>query len=100
MVPEMSKNRRAHGRATEGAASRESGRAMEAPENNANGWEANKNGSRRSTWRRDGEGCSTRFSKKTKYSYMCAQDVQTHIYFTNCTNIKVMILNYIIYLIT
>ena len=26
---------------------------------------------------------------KTKYSYMCAQDVQTHTYITNCNSIKV-----------
>ena len=26
---------------------------------------------------------------KTKYSYVCAQDVQTHTYITNCNNIKV-----------
>ena len=37
------------GRAMEGAVSRESGRATEVLENNANGWEANKNGSGRST---------------------------------------------------
>ena len=26
---------------------------------------------------------------KTRYSYMCAQDVQTHTYITNCSSIKV-----------
>ena len=35
---------------------------------------------------------------KTKYSYMCAQDVQTHTYITNCNSIKVSTY-YIAYLI-
>ena len=34
---------------------------------------------------------------KTKYSYMCAQDVQTHTYITNCNTIKVNYLLHRIY---
>ena len=43
MVPKMPEHRRACERATE------------APETRANGWEANENGSGRSTWRSDGD---------------------------------------------
>ena len=52
MVPKMPEHRRARGRAT-GATSWENGRATEAPETSMNDWEANENGSGRSTWRSD-----------------------------------------------
>ena len=48
----MSKESR---RVTEGTTTRENRRAMEAPENSANGWEANENGRERLTWQRDGD---------------------------------------------